>query len=195
MPYITDKQRRGIDNGWTPNDPGELTYAIQQVLAEYLDHRGLKYARLAECLGALEGTKLDLIERVVTPYEERKRAENGDVWPKALTDEVRLSDKIGGLMPKPGEFLSESPGPNVARRAAGLPIEEQLVEVGFDRARVEEIFGAPMPDFIGDLARRLAAEAAVDLEDSPPRPLSDQQESAIRRGAGGPLMPDSHMGD
>jgi hypothetical protein len=67
-----------------PITAGELTYDLQQCLKRYLEDRGLGYQILAECLGSLEGAKLDLIERVVKPYEERKRAENGDVWPAEL---------------------------------------------------------------------------------------------------------------
>jgi hypothetical protein len=86
MPYIPKGRRDLIDRGLSAGENvGELTYAIQQLLCQYLEAHELRYQTLAECLGALEGAKLDLIERVVKPYEERKRAENGDVWPKELT--------------------------------------------------------------------------------------------------------------
>lgn len=84
MPYITPKVRFEIDNGRPPENSGELTYALQQVLKEYLEGTGLRYAHLAECLGALEGAKLDLIGRVIVPYEHKKREENSDVWPENL---------------------------------------------------------------------------------------------------------------
>jgi hypothetical protein len=66
---------------------GQLTYQLQQVLLTFIEDRELKYQTLAECLGALEGAKLDLIERVVKPYEAKKAEENGDVWPASLTSE------------------------------------------------------------------------------------------------------------
>jgi hypothetical protein len=80
MPYITPEHQKDVDMGTPPANVGELTYKLQQALREYLEEHGLRYQQLAECLGALEGCKLDLIERVVKPYEAKKRSENGDVW-------------------------------------------------------------------------------------------------------------------
>lgn len=80
MPYITDDAKTKD----LPENAGELTYALQQVLKMYLEGTGLRYQHLAECLGALEGAKLDLIDRVIVPYEHKKREENGDVWPESL---------------------------------------------------------------------------------------------------------------
>ena len=87
-PYIDPDDRADLKlHGDTPNNAGELTYCIQQLLKQYLEDHELRYQHLAECLGALEGAKLDLIERVVKPYEKRKREENGDVWPAQMTAE------------------------------------------------------------------------------------------------------------
>ena len=64
--------------------PGELTYRIQQEILAYIErnpNRGLDYTTIAEVLGVLEGAKLDFNERIVQPYETRKRGQNGDVWP------------------------------------------------------------------------------------------------------------------
>ena len=82
MPYIDQaKRKRLIAYGDTdPQDAGELTFVIQQALNTYLAVNGLSYRELAECLGALEGAKIDLTERVIKPYEEEKRFQNGDVW-------------------------------------------------------------------------------------------------------------------
>jgi hypothetical protein len=87
MPYITKFKRQELDSNWQakPESPGELTYCLQQMLRWYLECSGLTYAHLAECLGALEGAKIDLTERVIKPYEAKKLAENGDVWPWDLT--------------------------------------------------------------------------------------------------------------
>lgn len=85
MPYIAPASRELLKQGAYPANVGELTFALQQVLLEYLAQFGqLRYVRLAECLGALEGAKLDLIDRVIVPYEHKKREENGDVWPENL---------------------------------------------------------------------------------------------------------------
>lgn len=92
MPYIEPSARKRLASyaDPTPMTPGELTYVIQHAMANYLDLRGrlqpcgIRYEDLAVCLGALEGAKLDLIERVIKPYEEAKRVVNGDVWPEHL---------------------------------------------------------------------------------------------------------------
>lgn len=87
MPYIDPQTRDRLSDPDLPPrarlalNAGELTYQLQQVLLAYIKGHELKYQTLAECLGALEGAKLDLIERVVKPYEERKCEDNGDVWP------------------------------------------------------------------------------------------------------------------
>ena len=68
---------------WCDNDAsnvGELTYFITKTLREYLLTKGESYQIYAEMLGALEGAKLDLIERKIKPYEAKKRLEHGDVW-------------------------------------------------------------------------------------------------------------------
>lgn len=96
MPYIDKQRRRMIDQGLNLNTtPGDLTYQMQQLLQNYLEGNGLSYARLAECLGALEGAKLDFIERVVKPYEQQKLQKNGDVWPAELTESVAAVTTYG----------------------------------------------------------------------------------------------------
>ena len=87
MPYIEEKLKTKLDSDERDaQTAGELTYQLQQVLKKYLIAYGLKYQVLAECLGALEGAKIDLTERVIKPYEMRKARENGDVWPNHLTN-------------------------------------------------------------------------------------------------------------
>lgn len=75
-PYISQSRREG--NLYL--DAGHLTFGIQQQLKTYIERHGLSYQTLAECLGALEGAKADLIRRRVEPYEEIKQDEHGDCW-------------------------------------------------------------------------------------------------------------------
>jgi hypothetical protein len=44
----------------------------------------LTYQTMNDCLGALEGAKLEFYRRVVVPYEEQKKYENGDVYDPSL---------------------------------------------------------------------------------------------------------------
>lgn len=43
----------------------------------------LSYADINEAIGALECAKLELYRRIAVPYENRKLAENGDVYRSA----------------------------------------------------------------------------------------------------------------
>lgn len=79
MPYVTNHEKLRLE-AHDPETPGQLTYVLQQALAQYIKTQGLSYATLAECLGSLDGAGDDLKRRVLRPYEERKQRENGDVW-------------------------------------------------------------------------------------------------------------------
>ena len=88
MPYVDKATRARLGNPHSrtsdAQNAGQLTYNLQQELLRFIEANGLKYQTLAECLGALEGAKIDLQERIIKPYEERKRIENNDVWPAHL---------------------------------------------------------------------------------------------------------------
>lgn len=78
MPYI--KQNRYEVAQEFPTNSGELNYAITQLIKNYLGRLGLQYHTINDCLGALEGAKIEFYRRVVVPYEEDKIVENGDVY-------------------------------------------------------------------------------------------------------------------
>lgn len=80
MPYVDDGDRMFLDTGWDPSTPGQLTYLLTKLVTEYLGDEP-RYADFASVLGCLEATKLELYRRGVAPYEDRKCAENGDVYP------------------------------------------------------------------------------------------------------------------
>lgn len=80
MPYIDPAARSHLEDGGSPADAGELNYALTQLLLRYLTTHGLAYHTINDILGALEGAKLEFYRRVAAPYEEEKRAENGDVY-------------------------------------------------------------------------------------------------------------------
>jgi hypothetical protein len=80
MPYLTNLDKLEMDAGLPPQTAGELTYTLTRAIQRYLGDRALRYEDIAVVLGSIEGAKCDFIERVVLPYEDRKRQENGDVW-------------------------------------------------------------------------------------------------------------------
>ena len=84
MPYVTQEDRKRLDAGERPQGAGELNYVITRILDEYLAAKGgLRYAHLNEVVGVLECAKLEIYRRLAGPYEDRKIAENGDVYSAA----------------------------------------------------------------------------------------------------------------
>lgn len=82
MPFIPDFRRNRIHAGEKPDNPGELAYQLYRVILTYVDSRRSFY-HFAHVLGAIEAAKLELYRREVAPYEDKKREENGDVFPAA----------------------------------------------------------------------------------------------------------------
>lgn len=82
MPYIKQVDRVELSEGRPPLNAGELNYRFTQICTEYILTHGLKYSVLNDCVGALEGAKLELYRRVAAPYEDVKIKANGDVYPK-----------------------------------------------------------------------------------------------------------------
>ncbi len=82
MPYIKkEDQLRVFSDG--PDSAGELNFAITYLIMEYLFYRRnikLSYQKINDCIGALEGAKMEFYRRIVVPYEEKKRSENGDLY-------------------------------------------------------------------------------------------------------------------
>jgi len=87
MPYIPAKARPPIardmyqllDQNGIWRSPGRLNYIITKLIMEHW-HTNPCYATIAELTGVLENVKQEFYRRVAAPYEDRKCAENGDVY-------------------------------------------------------------------------------------------------------------------
>ena len=86
-PYIKKDQRIELDMGRRPVDAGELNYVITNAILYYLIKLCQKpnkicnnYADYNEVIGVLECIKQELYRRMVAPYEDQKKEENGDVY-------------------------------------------------------------------------------------------------------------------
>jgi|TARA_R110000751_G_scaffold100335_3_gene194278 hypothetical protein len=88
MPYIPQEERADLDelagalvtqlrNG---NFRGRLNYFISSVAQGLIEANGVSYSFLNDFIGVLECVKLELYRRVMTPYEDGKINENGDVF-------------------------------------------------------------------------------------------------------------------
>lgn len=65
-----------------PHSVGELNYAITRLLVSFFGDIP-RYADLNAAIGVLECAKQELYRRVGAPLEDRKLAENGDVYDPA----------------------------------------------------------------------------------------------------------------
>jgi len=82
MPYIRERDRPDIDIDnwdWTKKPIGALNYILTFIMLDCIKVRGQSYATYNEVLGVLECMKQELYRRMVAPYEDAKREENGDV--------------------------------------------------------------------------------------------------------------------
>lgn len=57
-----------------------MNYAITVMMLNYLNRKGISYTNMNEVVGVLECAKLELYRRMITPYENKKIEENGDVY-------------------------------------------------------------------------------------------------------------------
>jgi len=84
MPYIPIKRREEIQDGCTPQNPGELNFKITATILEYLYNLNPsepnRYSDYNEVLGVLDCVGRELYRRRIVPYEDHKRKENTDVY-------------------------------------------------------------------------------------------------------------------
>jgi len=82
MPYIKRARRIGSADclGRWCETSGELNYALTQVIRGYLQKHSLSYTTCNDIVGALDNAKDEFRRRVQHPYEDKKIAENGDVY-------------------------------------------------------------------------------------------------------------------
>jgi len=89
MPYINKERREGfdvLDRVESIRTTGELNYALTRLCFLYLEDCGalkgevISYKHFNEVIGALECAKQEFYRRLVVPYEDDKRLQNGDVY-------------------------------------------------------------------------------------------------------------------
>lgn len=85
MPYIKQEDRSRLDplvkamEDAEIRTPGELNYLLTMLTHRFLNQKPESYQGYNDCIGALEGAKLELYRRHVASYENEKIQENGDV--------------------------------------------------------------------------------------------------------------------
>ena len=64
--------------------PGDLNYLFTKLAVGYIRAKGLSYTNINDVLGAFIGANAEFYRRVAIPYENKKQAENGDVYEGVL---------------------------------------------------------------------------------------------------------------
>lgn len=82
MPYIKKEARYRAGECGFCTTAGELNYLFTRSITKYLIDKGTSYQTINDCIGALEGCKLEFYRRIVVPYEDKKMKKNGDVFNK-----------------------------------------------------------------------------------------------------------------
>ncbi len=87
MPYIKEKERVKFEKAIKDlvkllekdkeNLAGNLNYVVTSIIKRL--SKNLRYKKANEIIGALECIKLEYYRRVLTPYEDKKILENGDL--------------------------------------------------------------------------------------------------------------------
>ena len=93
MPYIANEDREPLLDKLlykgTPDaeNAGELNFILSFLVTSYVAKHGLKYQVLNDVVGALEGCKAEFQRRLVNPYEDKKIAENSDLFNYSFLEE------------------------------------------------------------------------------------------------------------
>jgi len=87
MPYIPQEQRTIINQKMsdllaTAGDltDGQLNYIISNLIYTHLQKTNINYSKLNSMIGVLDCAKLELYNRLITPYETQKITENGKLY-------------------------------------------------------------------------------------------------------------------
>ena len=82
MPYVHPDLRAHLHpySEVDAEHPGELNFQLTVLIDNYLQNNGMSYQSINDCLGALEGAKLEAYRRVFALYEDTKIEVNGDVY-------------------------------------------------------------------------------------------------------------------
>lgn len=85
MPYVDKMLREKLDPPIQDLSNqifsiGSLNYSITKLCLNFLKKSIINYASLNEIIGVLDCAKLEFYRRAVSAYEDKKIAENGDIY-------------------------------------------------------------------------------------------------------------------
>lgn len=87
MPYIERPKRPSLDEAIEPiikkialgRSKGEMNYILTRLVLAWLRQQGQSYDSLSDVEALLNDVGREFHDRYTRPYEDKKRAENGDV--------------------------------------------------------------------------------------------------------------------
>lgn len=84
MPYIKPERRKSFDTylkacAKAIENEGELNYCIYKLSTLLISRIGESYDKLSMCSSAMEHAKLEWYRKKLSPYENKKIDENGDI--------------------------------------------------------------------------------------------------------------------
>lgn len=81
MPYVFEEEAKDAEENGAV-EKGQLTYKICALMREFVENRGdASYDVLSDAAAACSDAEDEFRERVLRPYERRKRSEPGRVDP------------------------------------------------------------------------------------------------------------------
>ena len=89
MPYIHQSDRAKFEKALEPLfadikefglTPGEMNFIITTIIKDWLDKGPKNYTSYNSMIGVLECAKQELYRRMIAPYEDMKKEDNGDVY-------------------------------------------------------------------------------------------------------------------
>lgn len=84
MPYIKDKEKSEMSDAIRDLynyilSKGDLNYAICELVGRVILDDEISYTKISEWIDAVHNAEAELRRRLLVPYEELKKEENGDV--------------------------------------------------------------------------------------------------------------------
>lgn len=80
MPYIERDIRQSLADGRIPAKPGELNYAMSQLVKGYISMNGRSYTTFNAIAGVLSCLSMEVYRRLTAVYEQEKCNQNGEVF-------------------------------------------------------------------------------------------------------------------
>ena len=100
MPYTQQERRKILDGHikrlsedlayMMDGDKGDLNYVISRIVTLFVAAKGLSYKNASDGMAAMNDAALEWYCRVMRPYEDMKKRENGDVYDEVIEQLVEM---------------------------------------------------------------------------------------------------------